>query len=272
MGCWFLKFQWALFMFISQTKQNGGIQYQYGPLINGNCIWMPVKSGAPKIEFQSQLLTTLTYMKIKVDSIKCISILILSLILFQNANSTDPIHSVKSPPRKTHQQALKQNASLTLAVERLLTNIEKNIIDVAEAMPEDKFDFTPEHASISGSDFKDVRTFAGQVKHLATDNFAIWTPLTGQALRADIVDVNGPAGIKTKADIIKYLKESFALGHTAVANLTDQNAMEMISFRGSDLPRLDLAFYALTHSNEHYGQMVVYLRMCGIVPPASRPK
>jgi uncharacterized damage-inducible protein DinB len=43
--------------------------------------------------------------------------------------------------------------------------------------------------------------------------------------------------------------------------------MEMIVFRGNKLPRIDLAFFALTHANEHYGQMVVYLRMCGIVPP-----
>jgi uncharacterized damage-inducible protein DinB len=156
-------------------------------------------------------------------------------------------------------------------IERLLNNIEKNIVSTAEAMPEDKFYFTPESLGLKGSEFKGVRTFAGQVKHLATDNFAIWSPVTGDSLRADITDVNGPESIKTKAEIIQYLKESFALGHKAIATLTEKNATDLIPFRGSNLPRLDLAFYALTHDNEHYGQMVVYLRMCGIIPPASVP-
>ena len=124
---------------------------------------------------------------------------------------------------------------------------------------------------IKGSEFKGVRSFAGQIKHLATDNFAIWSPITGEPLRADIKDVNGPENIKTKAEIIKFLKESFALGHKAIATITEKNAIDMLPFRGSELPRLDLAFYALTHANEHYGQMIVYLRMCGIIPPASRP-
>lgn len=211
-------------------------------------------------------------MKIKIDVRKNINLSFLLLIFSHVAYCNDLIDPVKDPPGKSHRKVLKQETSLAPAVERLLTSIEKNIVEAGEAMPENKFDFTPDRASISGSEFKDVRTFAAQVKHLATDNFAIWTPLTGQPLRADITDVNGPASIKSKADIIKYLKESFALGHKAVASLTDKNAMEMISFRGSDLPRLDLAFYALTHSNEHYGQMVVYLRMCGIIPPASRPR
>lgn len=137
-------------------------------------------------------------------------------------------------------------------------------------MPEDKFDFTPDALSIKGSDFKGVRTFAGQVKHLATDNFAIWSPVAGVPLRSDIKDVNGPETIKTKANIIQYLKESFALGHKAIAATTAENAMDMLDFRGSKLPRLDLDFYALTHDNDHYGQMVVYLRMCGISPQTGK--
>ncbi len=160
---------------------------------------------------------------------------------------------------------------LSSAIERLLNYIEGQIVSAAQSMPEDKFYFTPEALDIKGSEFKGVRTFAGQIKHLATDNFAIWSPLTGDPLPAGIVDVNGPENIKTKADIIEFLKQSFALGHRAIATLTDKNATEKIPFRGSSLARLDLAFYALTHANEHYGQMVVYLRMCGVIPPASRP-
>ena len=86
-------------------------------------------------------------------------------------------------------------------------------------------------------------------------------------MRPDIEDVNGPKNIKTKKDVIEYLRSSFAVGRKAIASLTAENAMEMIQFRWRKLPRLDLAFYALTHANEHYGQMALYLRMCGIIPP-----
>ena len=161
--------------------------------------------------------------------------------------------------------------SFASAVERQLNGIEKNIISTAEQMPEDKFYFTPENLNLKGSEFKGVRTFAGQIKHLAADNIFIWSAVTGDPVRDDMTDVNGPQSVKTKADIMKYLKESFALGHKAIATLTEKNAMEMISFRGRDLPRLDLVFYALTHANEHYGQMAVYVRMCGIIPFASLP-
>ena len=103
--------------------------------------------------------------------------------------------------------------------------------------------------------------------HLATDNILIWSAITGDAVRADIEDVNGPKNIKTKTDVIEYLKSSFSIGRKAIATLTNLNAMDMIDFRWRKLPRLDLAFYALTHANEHYGQMAIYVRMCVIMPP-----
>ena len=140
-------------------------------------------------------------------------------------------------------------------------------MSTAEAMPENKFNFTPENLHIKNSEFKGVRTFAGQIMHLATDNILIWSAITGDPVRTDITDVNGPKSITTKADVIKYLNSSFEEGRKAISMVTEKNAMETIQFRGRNLPRLDLAFYALTHANEHYGQMVVYLRMCGIIPP-----
>jgi uncharacterized damage-inducible protein DinB len=160
-----------------------------------------------------------------------------------------------------------QAPSFSIAVERQFNKIQSDIVSTAEAMPEEKFYFTPESLDIKNSVFKGVRTFAGQIMHLATDNILIWSAITGDSVRADITDVNGPKSIKTKADVLKYLKSSFNVGRKAISMLTDKNAMGMIEFRGRNLPRLDLAFYALTHANEHYGQMVVYLRMCGIVPP-----
>ena len=162
---------------------------------------------------------------------------------------------------------LGQQQSLTPAIERLFNKIESDILTTAEAMPEDKFDFTPESLNIKNSNFKGVRTFAGQILHLATDNIFMWSAITGDSVRADIEDVNGPKTLKTKKDIIDYLKSSFAIGRKAISTLTNQNSMDEIDYMWRKLPRLDLIFYALTHSNEHYGQMVVYLRMCGITPP-----
>ena len=157
--------------------------------------------------------------------------------------------------------------SLASAIERQFNKIESDILTTAEAMPEDKFHFTPENLHIKNSDFKGVRTFAGQIMHLATDNILIWSAITGDSVRSDIEDVNGPKSIKTKKDVIEYLKSSFAIGCKAISTLTTTNAMDMIDYRWRKLPRLDLAFYALTHANEHYGQMVIYLRMCGFIPP-----
>jgi uncharacterized damage-inducible protein DinB len=160
-----------------------------------------------------------------------------------------------------------QPPAFSSAIERQFNKIEGDIVSTAEAMPEDKFNFTPETLDIKNSNFKGVRTFAGQVMHLATDNILIWSAITGDPVRADIADVNGPKSIRTKNDVLKYLKSSFDLGRKAISMVTEKNAMEMIEFRGRNLSKLDLAFYALTHANEHYGQMVVYLRICGITPP-----
>lgn len=165
----------------------------------------------------------------------------------------------------------RSQAPMTAGAERLLNYIEQHITEVAEAMPENRFDFTPDSLNIPGSQFHGVRSFAGQIKHLATDNIMIWSAVTGDEIPPGIEDVNGPANLKTKTTILAYLKQSFAIGHKAIAALNTKNAMDMMPFRGNNLPRVDLVFYALTHANEHYGQLAVYLRMCGIIPPASRP-
>jgi uncharacterized damage-inducible protein DinB len=162
--------------------------------------------------------------------------------------------------------------SLTPAIERLFNKIESDILTTAEAMPAEKYNFTPDQLNLKGSDFKGVRTFGGQVMHLATDNIFMWSAITGDSIRADIEDVNGPKSIKTKKEVIGYLKSSFAIGRRAIAMLTDQNALEMTDYMWRKLPKLDLAFYALTHANEHYGQMVIYVRMCGITPPPTAKK
>jgi len=147
-------------------------------------------------------------------------------------------------------------------------NVEKQIVDVAEAMPEDKYNFSPESLNIPGSDYKGVRTFAVQVKHVAASNYFIWSHVTGDKLPDGLKDGNGPENLKSKADIIKFLKDSFALGHKAAATLTTENMLQ--TAQGSKSTRLHLATFGVAHAFDHYGQMVEYLRMNGIVPPASR--
>jgi hypothetical protein len=160
--------------------------------------------------------------------------------------------------------------TLASVVDREITTVEKQITDVAEAMPEDKFNFSPESLNIPGSDYKGVRSFAVQVKHVASSNYFIWSPLTGDKLPEGLKDGNGPENLKSKADILKFLKDSFALGHKAAATLTIENMLQTPG--SSKSTRLRLAEFGVAHAYDHYGQMVQYLRMNGIIPPASRAK
>jgi len=160
-------------------------------------------------------------------------------------------------------------ATIASTVDREISTIEKEIVDAAEAMPEDKFNFSPESLNLPGANYKGVRTFALQVKHVAASNYALFAPLTGDKFPADFLGGNGPENLKTKADIMKFLKDSFALGHKAADTLTTENMLQLPE--SSKSPRLYRATFAAAHAFDHYGQMVEYLRMNGIVPPASAP-
>jgi hypothetical protein len=158
--------------------------------------------------------------------------------------------------------------TIASAVDREISAVEKQVLVAAVAMPEDKFDFSPESLNIPGAGYKGVRTFGSQVKHVAASNYAIWWRLTGDKFPDNFMGGDGPESVKTKADILKFLKDSFALGHKAAATLTAQNML--MSPEGSKSTRLRLAIFAVEHAFDHYGQMIEYLRMNGIVPPASR--
>lgn len=109
-----------------------------------------------------------------------------------------------------------------------------------------------------------------QVKHVAADNFSIWAPLTGKPEPAGINAPAGPDAMKSRTEILKFLRDSMAYSREAVTGLTAENALQMVEFRGTKMTRLSLAVLALTHMNDHYGQIVEYLRLSGTVPPASR--
>jgi len=160
--------------------------------------------------------------------------------------------------------------TLAAAIDREISAIEKQVLDAAEAMPDDKFNFSPESLNLPGANYKGVRTFAVQVKHIAASNYFIWSGLTGDKLPANLKDGNGPEDVKTKAEILTFLKDSFALGHRAAATLTTENMLQTPEHSKST--RLHLATFGVAHAFNHYGQMVEYLRMNGIVPPTSRAK
>ena len=172
-----------------------------------------------------------------------------------------------SPPEATPSPTPPTVAS---TVDAQIGAVEKLVVEAAEAMPEDRFNFTPESLNIPGSQYKGVRSFAIQVKHIAASNDVLWAALTGDELPDDLKGGNGPESVRTKADILKLLKDSFALGHRAAATLTPQNMLQPAGNGKSS--RLHRATFAVAHAYDHYGQMVEYLRMNGIVPPASRAK
>jgi uncharacterized damage-inducible protein DinB len=181
-----------------------------------------------------------------------------------SANSPQAAPSQTTPPPAA--QANQAPATPASVMDRSLSGVEKEFVTAAEAMPEDKFSFAP-----TTGEFKGVRTFAQQVKHVAAVNYMVFAAMLGEKA-PDTGGENGPDSLKTKAEIVKYLKESFLLGHRAMAGMTPDNLVEPIAnpFGPRPVTRLALGNSIVGHCFDHYGQMVVYLRMNGIVPPASR--
>jgi uncharacterized damage-inducible protein DinB len=175
-------------------------------------------------------------------------------------------------PRAQQGPSSTSRPTLPSVLDAQLSVVEFEVVATAQAMPEDKYSFAPTEGN-----FKGVRTFAQQVKHIATVNNRLFDSITGQAPPAapdEGLTSNGPDTIQTKDQILKYLRDSFAYGHKAIATLNADNALTVLN----DSPvfflrtKMSLAMFACTHAMDHYGQMVEYLRMNGIVPPMSAPR
>jgi len=145
---------------------------------------------------------------------------------------------------------------------KLLGRLEKEFVDAAEAMPEDKYTFAP--AATLG-EFKGVRTFGDEVKHVAEANYYFFG---GPTMSEADMKAKGEAitKLKTKTEIVQALKDSFTQAHSYIGSITADNAFVMTA-NGT---RAGLAAFGIAHFMDHYGQMVEYLRMNSIVPPASR--
>ena len=144
------------------------------------------------------------------------------------------------------------------------------IASAADAMPADKYGFAP-----TDGEFKGVRTFGQQVKHLAAANHILAAAALGEQPPADAGDEVGPERVRTKAEILDYLNGSFAHVGKAIDAIGEKNLAVKSSpispLKGAEATRLTLTVESLIHAFDHYGQMVEYLRMNGVVPPASRP-
>jgi len=156
------------------------------------------------------------------------------------------------------------------ALRIFLKSVQDQIVSAAEAMPATKYEFTP-----TEGEFKGVRTFARQVRHLSATNHILAAAALGEEPPADAGDENGPETVRTKAQILDYLNSSFAHLGRAIDAIGDPNATVKASpispLPASKTTRLAFTVEALIHAFDHYGQMVEYLRMNGVVPPASRP-
>jgi hypothetical protein len=148
------------------------------------------------------------------------------------------------------------------SVSQTLKFAEGGFLGVAEAMPEDKYDYVP-----TAGKFDDARSFGEQVKHVACAQFAFFNEFEGKK-PPDDCERGGHDPAKTKAELIQYLKDSFDYSNRVVATLTAKNAVDRIEGRyAGPNTKLGISVISVWHVTDHYGQMVEYLRMNGIVPP-----
>ncbi len=148
-----------------------------------------------------------------------------------------------------------------------VTLVENDVLSLAEAMPDDLYDSAP-----AEGDFEGVRTFGEQIRHIATMIYITAARVMEEESPFEPgTHNNGPDEVQSKEEVIAYLKDSLAYARRAMRSLTLQNHMDPVPSVFGPRPRPDIASGVAYHSFNHYGQMVVYGRMKGIVPPASVP-
>jgi len=176
----------------------------------------------------------------------------------------------KEDEKKSHEveEVVKPELNVANVFKTSVTHLQRTLIPLAMAMPENKYGFAP-----TDGEFKGVRTFGQQLKHVAATNFIYASSILGE--KKPPVDVgeeeDGPTSVKTKDEILKYVNDSFSYVQKAVAAINAKNLVSPIKnpFGQGEATRLAMATLIIGHCNDHYGQMVEYVRMNGIVPPAS---
>jgi uncharacterized damage-inducible protein DinB len=157
--------------------------------------------------------------------------------------------------------AFAAQASPSQVFGKLISGQAEEVVSAAEAMPADKYNFAP-----TTGDFKGVRTFGQQITHIAAAQYSFFSGFGTKPT----IDPKSLDKLTSKDDIVKALKDSFAFAQHAAETITAENAFEEIPQKDGFNTRTSITAFSLAHTNDHYGQMVIYLRMNGIVPPASR--
>jgi hypothetical protein len=159
------------------------------------------------------------------------------------------------------------DATVSQVLDAWISNVENQVVPAAAALAEDKFAFAPTRGA-----FHAVRTFGGQIKHLAANNYEVAARILGEKPPHGEHGEEAPDSVRTKAEILEYLKGSFAYLHQAMAVINENTLVRPIpgAIGSWQATRLGLAVDGVAHSYDHYGQMVEYLRMNGIIPPADR--
>jgi hypothetical protein len=181
----------------------------------------------------------------------------------------------EQPPRhKPTAAELSRYETPGKAIMRTFEFQEYDVRSAAEAMPEDKWEFRPAPGMFKNEkpDFgpAEVRTFREQVKHVACSNFGFAAELDG-AKPPEGCDKNGPSPAHTRAELLTYLRDSFKALNKSLSAITVKNMFDPIEgpYAGPNT-RLGLAEVCVWHNADHYGQIAIYLRLNGIVPPSSR--
>ena len=185
----------------------------------------------------------------------CAVAVILAITVF-----TLPAHTQDAAKKKV---AVKPAPSPSQAVLEAWNDIGRKLIAMAEDFPEDKYDFKPTPA---------VHTFAERLIHAAEANQVFINALLGEKMPG--MDDPKRDQFKTKAEVVAFVKKSFSDGAGAIKAKGDKgmSALVVDPFSNQQTPISDFAYGFVEHSGEIYGQLTVYYRLSGLVPPESRPK
>lgn len=192
-----------------------------------------------------------------------------------SANST-PARPESAQQHESTSAELSHDESPGKAMLREFEGQEYEVRSAAEAMPAEKWGFRPAEGLFKNEKqptfgLAEVRTFAEQVKHIACSNFAFAGELDGTTPPRECYK-GGPSSAKTRAELLVYLRDSFAALKKSLGAITAKNMYDPIEGPyATPNTRLGLAAVCIWHAADHYGQMTIYLRLNGIVPPTSRP-
>ncbi|HEX5228172.1 MAG TPA: DinB family protein [Bryobacteraceae bacterium] len=148
--------------------------------------------------------------------------------------------------------------------DRQLNDAQREVMNLVETMPADRYNFAPTQGA-----FAQARTFGVQARHIAFCLDEVAIALLGEKMLPHL-DQEGPRNVTGKDDVVRYLKEAFAHAHRALGTLTNDNLLEPIAdpyVEELRTTRLNAATIFLSHTWDHYGQMVEYLRMNNLTPP-----